>query len=205
MRSRTAKWFECKVRYEQVQENGLQKKVTEMYVVDALSFSEAEQRITEEMSAYISGEFDIIDIKPAPYREVFFDDKEQSDRYFKAKLQFITIDEKTEKEKRSAVNYLVQAVSLDGAVENINAIMSGTMIDYEKSTIAETKIMDVFESATTKAAELMAKMAEDLRDGSQSVESIVDKYVRSATPELRQQLIDRLSQMRDSGQVPEKE
>ena len=157
------------------------------------------------MSAYISGEFDIIDIKPAPYREVFFDDKEQSDRYFKAKLQFITIDEKTEKEKRSAVNYLVQAVSLDGAVENINAIMSGTMIDYEKSTIAETKIMDVFESATTKAAELMAKMAEDLRDGSQSVESIVDKYVRSATPELRQQLIDRLSQMRDSGQVPEKE
>ena len=146
MRNIAAKWFECKVRYERVQENSLQTKVTEMYVVDALSFSEAEQRITEEMSAYISGEFDIIDIKPAPYKEVFFDDKEQSDRYFKAKLQFITIDEKTGKEKRSAVNYLVQAASFDGAVANINAIMSGTMIDYEKSTIAETKIIDVFES-----------------------------------------------------------
>lgn len=126
-------------------EDGLQKKVTEQYVVDALSFSEAEQRIIEEMSAYISGEFEVTDVKKAQYKEVFFDDAEMSDRYYKAKLQFITIDEKTEKAKRSNVTYLVQAATLDGAVKNINEVMDGTMIDYEKSNIAETKIMDVFE------------------------------------------------------------
>ncbi len=145
MRSRTAIWFECKVRYEKVMEDGLQKKVTEQYVVDALSFSEAEMRIIEEMSGYISGEFEVTDVKKATYKEVFFSDCETEDRYFKAKVQFITIDEKTEKEKRSNVYYLVQAATLDGAVKNINEVMGGTMIDYEKSTVSETKILDVFE------------------------------------------------------------
>jgi len=126
-------------------ENGLQKKVTEQYVVDALSFSEAEQRIIEEMSSYISGEYEITDVRKAQYKEVFFSDAANDDRYYKAKLAFITIDEKTEKEKRSNVTYLVQATSLDGAVKNINEVMDDTMIDYEKSNIAETKIIDVFE------------------------------------------------------------
>ena len=205
MRSRTATWFECKIRYEKVMEDGLQKKVTEQYVVDALSFSEAEKRIIEEMSAYVSGQFEVTDVKKAQYKEVFFDDAEMSDRYYKAKLVFITIDERTEKEKRSNVTYLVQAATLDGAVKNINEVMGGTMIDYEKSNIAETKVMDVFEYAQDKSAELMTRMAEELKDRSLTVESIVDKYVSTATPELRQKLIDRLNQMRQSGQVPEKE
>jgi len=145
MRSRTAIWFEAKVRYEKVMEDGLQKKVTELYVIDALSYSEAETRIMDEMSSYISGEFDVADLKKAAYKEVFFSDKETDDRWYKAKLVFITIDEKTEKQKRSAVTYLVQAATFDGAVKNINAVMDGTMIDYEKSNIAETKAMDVFE------------------------------------------------------------
>ena len=143
MRSKTATFFECKVRYEKVMEDGLQKKVTEQYVVDAISFSEAEERIIEEMSDYISGEFEVTDVKKAQYKEIFFDDG--GDRWYKAKLMFITIDEKTDKEKRSAVVYLVEATSLDNAVQNINEVMQGTMIDYEKSNIAETKIMDVFE------------------------------------------------------------
>ena len=75
MRSRSAMWFECKIRYEKVMEDGLQKKVNENYVVDALSFSEAETRITEEMSAYISGEFEVADIKKAAFKEVFFTDE----------------------------------------------------------------------------------------------------------------------------------
>ena len=146
MRTRTALWFECKIRYEKVMEDGLQKKVTEQYVVDALSFSEAEERIIEEMSHYISGEYEVTDVKKAVYKEIFFDDGDNcSDRWYKAKLQFITIDEKTEKEKRSAVTYLVQAGSFDKAVKNINEVMGGTMIDYEKSNITETKIFDVFE------------------------------------------------------------
>jgi hypothetical protein len=119
--------------------------VTEQYTVDALSFSEAEQRITEKMSAYISGEFEITDVRKAPYKEVFFSDNELEDRWYKAKLAFITIDERTEKQKRSAVTYLVQAGTLDGAVKNINEVMNGTMIDYEKSNISETKTIDVFE------------------------------------------------------------
>ena len=145
MRTRTAIWFEAKVRYEKVMEDGLQKKVTELYVIDALSYSEAETRIMDEMSSYISGEFEVADLKKAAYKEVFFSDKETDDRWYKARLQFITIDEKTEKQKRSAVTYLVQAATLDGAVKNINEVMNGTMIDYEKSNIAETKVVDVFE------------------------------------------------------------
>lgn len=145
MRSRTATWFECKIRYEKTMEDGMQKKVTEAYVVDALSFSEAEERIIEEMSSYISGEFNVTDIKKAPYGEIFFSDQEMADSWYKAKLQFITIDEKTEKEKRTSVNYLVQAGSFNGAVKNLEEVMGGTMIDYTISSVAETTLMDVFE------------------------------------------------------------
>ena len=151
MRSRTANWFECKIRYEKVMDDGLQKKVTEAYVVDALSFSEAEERIIEEMSSYISGEFNVQDIKKAHYGEVFFSDDANADRWYKAKLQFITIDEKTEKEKFSPVTYLFQAGSFNGAVKNIEEAMGGTMIDYVVSSVAETTLMDVFEHQEKKA------------------------------------------------------
>lgn len=152
MRSRTAIWFECKIQYEKTMEDGLQKKVTETYTIDALSFTEAEQRIMEEMSAYISGEFDIKDIKIAPYKEIFFADIDSADRWYKTKLQFITIDEKTEKEKRSNVSYLVNAGTLSGAVRNIEEVMSGTMIDYVIASVAETQLIDVFEYGKTDEA-----------------------------------------------------
>ena len=145
MRSRTAIWFECKIRYEKVMEDGLQKKVTEAYSVDALSYSEAEKRIIEEMSSYISGEFEVATITKAPYKEVFFADDEMADRFYRVKLDFITIDEKTEKEKRSRVTYLVQAGSLNGAMKAVDEVMSGTMIDYDAAAITDTKLMDVFE------------------------------------------------------------
>ncbi|MDE5783693.1 MAG: DUF4494 domain-containing protein [Prevotella sp.] len=145
MRSRTATWFECKIRYEKTMEDGMQKKVTEAYVVDAMSFSEAEERIIEEMSSYISGEFNVTDIKKAPYGEIFFSDLELADRWYKAKLQFITIDDKTEKEKRSTVSYLIQAGSFNGAVKNIDEVMGKTMIDYVIASVTESSIMDVYE------------------------------------------------------------
>jgi len=128
----------------------LQKKVTESYVVDALSFTEAEKRIMEEMSSYISGEFSVKDIKIAPYVEIIFSDEEMADRWYKCKVQHITIDEKTEKEKRSNVNYLVQAGTLNGAVKNIDEEMGGTMIDYVIASVAETALMDVFEYGKVK-------------------------------------------------------
>ena len=145
MRTRTANWFETKIRYEKTMEDGLQKKVSEKYVVNALSHTEAEERIIEEMSSYISGEFDVKGIVPASYTEIFFSDDANADRWYKAKLQFITIDEHTEKEKRSNVYYLVQAATFDAAVKGIHEVMGGTMIDYVIASIGETPIMDVFE------------------------------------------------------------
>ena len=145
MRSRTAIWFETKVRYEKTIEDGSQKKVTEQYTVDALSFTEAEATIIEEMSSYISGEFEVSDIKKATYKEVFFSEAQADDRWYKAKLQFITIDEKTEKEKRTNNYFLVQAGTLLGAVKHIEEMMGKTMIDYVIAQVGETQIMDVFE------------------------------------------------------------
>lgn len=145
MRSRTANWFICKIRYDKVMEDGLQKKVTETYVVDALSFSEAEARIMEEMSHYISGQFDVDDIKKASWKEIFFSDVDTDDKWYKAKLQFITIDERSAAEKKTNVIYLVPASSLRKAVNYIDEVMGGTMIDYVQCNVDETPIMDVFE------------------------------------------------------------
>ena len=144
MRSRTANWFICKIRYEKVMEDGLQKKVTEQYVVDALSFTEAEARIIEEMSSFISGEFEVVEIDRCVFKEIFFSDSEDS-YWYKSKVQFITIDEKTEKEKKSNVYYLVEGTSLANARSNINDVFSGTMIDYKIAGINETSIENVFE------------------------------------------------------------
>ena len=157
MRSRTANWFETKIRYEKMMDDGKQKMVTELYVVDALSFTEAEVSIIEEMSSYISGEFKVTGISQSTYGEIFFSDIDTDDRFFKVKLQFITIDEKTEKEKRSNVIYLVQAHTLQQAVKNIEEVMSSTMIDYAIVAVQETQIMDVFEHNAAKKTEIDAK------------------------------------------------
>jgi len=115
MRNRTSEWFETKVRYDRTTEDGQNKKVTEAYTVEALSFTEAESVITKEISNYINGEFDVKAITRAAYSEIFFSDVDTDDRYYRVKLAFITLDEKTEKEKRTIVVYLVQAASLDKA------------------------------------------------------------------------------------------
>lgn len=150
MRSRTAEWFETKIRYEKMMEDGMQKKTTEAYVVDALTFTEAEETITEEMSAYITGDFSITDIKKAPYKEIFFSDNDMDDKWYKVKLQFIIIDEKSGKEKLSAVNYLVQSNTLQNAVKNIEEVMNTGMQDWKLAQVAETALMDVFEHDGTK-------------------------------------------------------
>ena len=126
-------------------EDGTPKKVNEVYVIDALSFSEAEERIMEEMSSYISGEIELVDVKIAPYKEIFFADNNLTDRWFKAKVVYITIDERTQREKRMPVMVLVNAGSINSAIKNTDEVMGGTMIDYAIIAIQETKIFDVFE------------------------------------------------------------
>ena len=145
MRSRTSTWFETKVKYQKTMEDGSEKVVSEAYVVDALSFTEAESAIIDEMSVYVSGELKESGIGKAGYGEIFFSDVDDDDKWYKAKLQFITIDEKSEKEKRSNVTYLVQAKSLARALRYIDEVMGKTMIDYDVVGLNETKLMDVFE------------------------------------------------------------
>lgn len=137
-------WFECKIRYEKVMENGMNKKVTEPYLVDALSFTEAEARIIEEMTPFISGEFTVSDIKRANYSELFPSEEEAADRWFKCKLVFITLDEKSGAEKKTSTQVLVQAADLRDAVKKLDEGMKGTMADYRIASVAETAIMDVY-------------------------------------------------------------
>lgn len=149
-------WFECKVSYDKTMENGTQKKVTEPYLVDALSFTEAEARIIEELRPYIAGEFTIADIKRAKLSELFFN--ENGDRYFKAKVCFITLDEKSGTEKTTVANMLAQACDLREALQVVNKGMEGTMADYYISSLSATQIMDVFpyssENKPTKEKEV---------------------------------------------------
>ena len=135
-------WFECKVSYEKTMENGVQKRVTEPYLVDALSFTEAEARIIEEMKPYISGEFIVADIKRARIAELFFN--ESADRYYKFKVLYISLDEKSGAEKKTAVQMLAQASDIKEAIAVLEEGMKGTLGDFVIASVSETLIMDVF-------------------------------------------------------------
>lgn len=138
-------WFECKVKYEKTMENGLVKKVNEPYLVDALNFTEAERRIIEEITPFMSGPFEVSDIKRARYAEIFEAPHDDSaDRYFRAKLIFITLDEKSGKERKSSQNVLVQAADLRDSLKRLDEGMKGSMLDYTIASITETAIMDIY-------------------------------------------------------------
>lgn len=137
-----ALWFECKVRYDKMMENGSVKKVTEAYLVDALSFTEAEARIIQELKPYTSGDMTIPAIKKTNIAEIFPDNT--ADKWWLVKFNTITIDEKTAKERRSPVYVMVQADTQQGATDTFNKGMKGTMADFEIEKVAETKIMDVY-------------------------------------------------------------
>ena len=145
MRIRTGTWFKTKVKYQKTMEDGSEKVVSEAYVVDALSFTEAENAIIDEMSVYVSGELKVSNLGKASYNEIFFSDVDDDDKFYTCKLQFITIDEKSEKEKRSNVTYLVQAKSLARALRYVDEAMGKSMLDYDIVGLNETHVFDVFE------------------------------------------------------------
>ena len=148
-----AQWFECKVRYEKLMENGMQKKVNEPYMVDALSFTEAEARIIEEVTPFISGDFSVSAVKRTNISEIFWDDT--ADKWYHVKVNFITIDEKSAVEKKTTSHILVAASDFKGALDNFMEGMKGTMADFEIASIAETTIMDVYKAklSSTSPAE----------------------------------------------------
>lgn len=137
-----ALWFECKVRFDKMMENGSVKRVTEAYLVDALSFTEAEARIIQEQTPFISGDMTIPAIKKTNIAEIFPDDT--ADKWWLVKFNTITIDEKTAKERRSPTYVMVQADTQQGATDTFNKGMKGTMADFEIEKVAETKIMEVY-------------------------------------------------------------
>ncbi len=137
-------WFECKVRYDKMQENGAVKKVNEPYLVDALTFTEAETRIIEEITPFISGDFTISAVKKTKISEIFFDSRDSADRYYMVKVNFITLDEKSGIEKKSASFILVQAGDFKGALDRFEEGMKGSAADYEIASITETMLMDVY-------------------------------------------------------------
>lgn len=137
-------WFECKVKYERTLDDGKVKKVTEPYLVDALSFTEAEKRVIEERTPYMMGEFQVSDIKRARLAELFESDLESADKFYKAKLTFITLDEKTGAEKKSSHMVLVQAGDFESAVKRLKEGMKDSMSDYVISAMTETPILDIY-------------------------------------------------------------
>lgn len=146
-------WFICKVRYEKVMENGLNKKVTESYLVDALSYTEAEARIIEEVTPFISGEFTVSDIKRVNYSELFTSDEESADRWFEGRLEFITLDEKSGSEKKTKTTVLIEAADIRDAMKKLDEGMRGTMADYNAVSLKETALMDVYPYNPEKAQE----------------------------------------------------
>lgn len=137
-------WFECKVRYDKMMENGLVKKVNEPFLVDALSFTEAESRITKERQPFISGDFSISAVKRTKISEIFWDD--EAEKWYLVKVAFITIDEKTAVEKKTTTLILVAGNTLKEAYDNFMEGMKGTMADFEVQSIAETPLMDVYKA-----------------------------------------------------------
>ena len=136
-------WFECKVRYEQTQEDGMNKMVTETYVYKAEDFGEAYDKATKNMSTFISGEFGITAMKIAQYGEVVMQDERTEEKFYRVKVNLIILDEKTQKEKKVAQYYLVNADSVEKARKYTDAALSDTMMDYVIEAVQEAKIIDV--------------------------------------------------------------
>lgn len=144
MESRVSKFYEVKIQYQKTQEDGREKKVTEQYVVESLSFAEAENRIIEEMTPYISGEFDVVSEKIAAYSEIILSDKSDDDKWFISKVGFITLDERTAKEKKQTFRYLVQAETSEIALDYTKEMLSHGMSDYSIDSVQDTPTLDVF-------------------------------------------------------------
>lgn len=138
------RYYEVKARFDRTMENGMQKKVKETYLFDAISFSEAEARAAEELVPFANGDFEVTDIKRAGYTELFPSDSESADKWYAVRINFITLDERSGKEKKTKAEYLVQAAEINGARTNFMQGMKGTMADYEIVSIKETPIMDVY-------------------------------------------------------------
>lgn len=175
-----ATWIEVRARYDKMMENGVVKKIVEPYLVDALSCTEAEARVTEELTPFISGDFRISSVVTTKIAEIFWD--ETGDKFYKVKVNFITLDEKTATEKRNASYILVQASSFKDAYDNFMEGMKGTMADFEIEQICETKIVDVYKADLSKqVAEKVSRDPNVQRHAKAFVDACAEGGVESVT------------------------
>lgn len=158
-RAKNAKWFEMRVKYSRQADSGDYKEVTEKYGIEALTFGEAEAEIIKEVQPFCaSGEVKVVGAAIASYGEVWFDDREAADKFYKAKVLFVTIDEKKQKERKSTHYYLIQAGSVEDARKAVvDDVMKGAVMDYVISGIQETPIFDCYEHKVKTDAEKKAE------------------------------------------------
>lgn len=136
-----SQWFETSVSYDKMMENGKVKKVTDKFLFDAISFAEAEARTIEERAPYMSGDFSVKACKRTKISEIF---NMGADRYYLAKLAFVTLDEKSGMEKKSITEFLVGAEDFTEACENLAEGMKGTVSDWDIVSVGETPILEVY-------------------------------------------------------------
>lgn len=137
------KYFETSVKYRKTDEQGVNKVVTEQYLVNAVNFTEAEYNITEQMQIHIGDEFRIVNIKLTNYSEIAaFED---ADKWFKSKVSLLAYDEDSGKEKRTNIYMLIQANDAKIAYDNTITTMKGSLGDFDIPSVSETKIVEVFE------------------------------------------------------------
>lgn len=142
--------FETSIRYNRINARGVQETCTETYLVEALSFSQAEASITIEMQPYITGDFDIPAIKRISVADIIDRHNSDADKYFRAKLTYITINERTMKEKRQSFNYIVRANDIDSAHAAVVAYMNQSPQDYVIAKLEETRIVELISHTATK-------------------------------------------------------
>ena len=155
MKSKVSKFYEVKIQYQKTLEDGKEKKVTEQYVVEALSFTEAESRIAEEMLPYTDGDLDVVSEKIAPFNEIFISDNSTDDKWFISKVAFITLDEKTAKEKKQTFRYLVQAATSEHALDYTKTMLNQCLSDYSIDSVHDTPTLDVFLHECTEQSETL--------------------------------------------------
>lgn len=155
MKSIVSKFFEVKIKYQEMLEDGREKKVTEQYVVEAMSFTEAETRIAEEMLLFTDVDLDVVSEKIAPFNEIFISDNSNDDKWFLSKVSFITIDEKTAKEKKTSQRLLVQAETSEKAMDYTNEMLSHYVSNYSIDSVQDTPTLDVFLHECTEQSETL--------------------------------------------------
>ena len=185
-------WFETKVRYSKMGENGTEKMVTEPFLFDALSFTEAEARIIEEITPYISGEFTVSDIKRAKYSEIFFSEEDAADRWFKCKVAFITLDEKSGAEKKTSTNMLVQASDHIGSITTYVNTVEYCYAEMEGGLIVNRKDLE-------KAPGYSPKKLKELGNKRYTRKFINGVFIRGKTAaEVRSKIQNALNEVEDN-------